>query len=164
MNPHYPEASHRAAHCCEYCHAPEVVFNFPFEVEHVIPIYHKGTDDLSNQALACRSCNIHKANHLTGFDEVTQTEARLFNPRVDSWRDHFSIDEERAGILGRTEIGRATVARLQMNCEAQLVCPTSMDATRALSIIVQCAPPLGRQDLVQQALCVNNAGTVHAKT
>lgn len=37
MNPHYPEVSHRAAHRCEYCHAPEVIFNFPFEVEHVIP-------------------------------------------------------------------------------------------------------------------------------
>jgi 5-methylcytosine-specific restriction endonuclease McrA len=55
MNPHYPEVSHRAAHRCEYCHAPEVIFNFPFEVEHVIPICHKGTDDLANLALACRS-------------------------------------------------------------------------------------------------------------
>ncbi len=120
MNPHYPEASHRAAHRCEYCHAPEVIFNFPFEVEHVIPIFYKGTDDLSNLALACRSCNIHKSNHLTGFDEVTQTETRLFSPRLDNWGDHFSIDEETAGILGRTEIGRATVARLQMNGESQL--------------------------------------------
>ena len=69
MNPHYPEVSHRAAHRCEYYHAPEVIFNFPFEVEHVIPIYHEGADEPSNLALACRSCNIHKASHLTGFDE-----------------------------------------------------------------------------------------------
>ena len=27
---------------CEYCHAPEVVFNFPFEVEQIIPIAKRG--------------------------------------------------------------------------------------------------------------------------
>ena len=46
MNPHYPEVSHRAAHRCEYCHAPEAIFNFPFEVEYVIPICNEGIDDL----------------------------------------------------------------------------------------------------------------------
>lgn len=120
MNPHYPEVSHRAAHRCEYCHAPEVIFNFPFEVEHVIPTCHKGTDDLSNLALACRSCNIHKANHLTGFDEVTQEETVLFNPRLDRWEDHFRVDSGSGDILSETPIGRATLTRLKMNREAQL--------------------------------------------
>ena len=40
---------------CEYCHAPEVVFNFPFEVEQIIPIAKRGKTDLDNLALACRS-------------------------------------------------------------------------------------------------------------
>ena len=31
MNPHYPLVAERAGHRCEYCHAPEVIFNFPFE-------------------------------------------------------------------------------------------------------------------------------------
>jgi len=35
MNPRYPAVSHRALHQCEYCHAPEGIFNLPFEVEHV---------------------------------------------------------------------------------------------------------------------------------
>ena len=34
MNPHYPLVAQRAAHHCEYCRAPEAVFNFAFEVEH----------------------------------------------------------------------------------------------------------------------------------
>jgi hypothetical protein len=38
MNPRYVQVALRAEHRCEYCHAPEVVFNFPFEVEHVIRI------------------------------------------------------------------------------------------------------------------------------
>jgi len=35
----------RANHRCEYCKAPEVVFNFPFEVEHIIPLSQKGSND-----------------------------------------------------------------------------------------------------------------------
>lgn len=33
MNPHYHAVGTRAEHRCEYCHAPEAIFNFPFEVE-----------------------------------------------------------------------------------------------------------------------------------
>ena len=36
MNPRYSAVAERAGHRCEYCGAPEVVFNFPFEVEHII--------------------------------------------------------------------------------------------------------------------------------
>lgn len=120
MNPQYPEVSHRAAHRCEYCRAPEAIFNFPFEVEHVIPICNEGIDERSNLALACRSCNIHKAGHLTGFDEVTQEETHLFNPRLDRWEDHFRINRETGVIVAETGIGRATVARLKMNRDTQL--------------------------------------------
>jgi 5-methylcytosine-specific restriction endonuclease McrA len=87
MNPHYPEVSHRAAHRCEYCNAPEAIFNFAFEVEHVIPVCHDGIDEPANLALACRSCNIHKASHLAGFDEVTQwEERRLVVPQPRGWK------------------------------------------------------------------------------
>lgn len=55
MNPLYLQVAERANHRCEYCHAPEVVFNFPFEVEHIIPIAKRGKTDLDNLALACRS-------------------------------------------------------------------------------------------------------------
>lgn len=120
MNRHYPLVSRRAAHRCEYCRAPEVIFNFPFEVEHVVPISQNGIDEEINFALACRSCNIHKANHLTGFDETTQNEGQLFNPRLDRWEDHFRFDEETGAILGETVIGRATVARLEMNGVTQV--------------------------------------------
>lgn len=45
MNPHYPLVAERAAHRCEYCRAPEAIFNFPFEVEHVLPVSQQGTED-----------------------------------------------------------------------------------------------------------------------
>ncbi len=60
MNPLYTRIADRAAHHCEYCHAPELVFNFPFEVEHIIPISRGEADAESNLALACRSCNLRK--------------------------------------------------------------------------------------------------------
>ena len=71
MNPRYPPVARRAAHRCEYCHAPEALFNFPFEVEHITPLCREGADDLLNLALACRSCNLYKADHLSGNDPVT---------------------------------------------------------------------------------------------
>ncbi len=120
MNPRYPAVAHRAAHRCEYCHAPEVVFNFPFEVEHVQPQAEAGTDEEDNLALACRSCNIYKSAHLTGFDEVTQNEVSLYHPRRDVWAEHFEVVAETGVIRGLTEVGRATVARLRMNREVQL--------------------------------------------
>lgn len=119
MNRHYAQVALRAGHRCEYCHAPEVVFNFPFEVEHIIPVVHAGTDTESNWALACRSCNLLKAAHLYGMDPESGEEVHLFHPREDRWDTHFDVDPESGEIHGRTPIGRATIARLRMNHETQ---------------------------------------------
>jgi hypothetical protein len=120
MNPRYLVVAPRAAHRCEYCHAPECVFNFPFEVEHVIPEAHRGLDEQLNWALACRSCNLSKSNHVTGTDEATGSDVRLYHPRSDAWDDHFLADLASGEIQGKTAIGRATVGRLRMNSLAQL--------------------------------------------
>jgi len=108
-----------AGYRCEYCHAPEVIFNFPFEVEHIIPPASEGADELSNLALACRACNLHKSSFLTGVDETTGAEVHLFHPRQDRWTDHFRAEPESGFIHGQTPIGRATVARLNMNSPVQ---------------------------------------------
>lgn len=120
MNPRYPAVARRAAHRCEYCHAPEAIFNFPFEVEHIIPLSREGAADLTNLALACRSCNLYKADYLTGTDPVTHSSPHLFHPRRDVWEQHFQVDLETGAISGVTEIGRGTLARLQMNSLVQL--------------------------------------------
>jgi hypothetical protein len=120
MNPRYPTVAKRAGHRCEYCRAPEVLFNFPFEVEHIRPQAEGGTDDEDNLALACRSCNIFKSSHLTGLDDATRADVRLFHPRRDEWEEHFEVVAKTRMILGRTDVGRATVTRLRMNRELQL--------------------------------------------
>lgn len=119
MNPHYAFVASRAGHRCEYCHAPEVVFNFPFEVEHIVPSSLDGTDDEANLCLACRSCNAFKADHLTGMDDASARQTRLFHPRFDNWREHFQLELDTGTIQGLSDIGRATITQLQMNSELQ---------------------------------------------
>jgi hypothetical protein len=121
MNALYADVAQRARHRCEYCHAPEAVFNFPFEVEHITPVSTAGSDDLANLALACRACNLYKAARQSATDPESQRQVRLFNPREDRWDSHFQVDPESGEIEGRTPIGRATVVCLDMNSTAQLL-------------------------------------------
>jgi 5-methylcytosine-specific restriction endonuclease McrA len=61
MNRHYAPVAERSGHRREYCHAPEAIFNLPFEVEHIVPTSRDGADDESNLALACRACSLYKS-------------------------------------------------------------------------------------------------------
>lgn len=119
MNPRYDSVASRARHRCEYCHAPEAVFNFPFEVEHIVPLARDGTDTADNLALSCRSCNVRKWAHVEHKDPTTGMTVRLYDPRIDPWGDHFTFDVESGVMTGLTAVGRATIARLHMNNPAQ---------------------------------------------
>jgi hypothetical protein len=121
MNPRYTQVALRAGHRCEYCHAPEAVFNLPLEVEHIVPITRGGEDTLTNLALACRSCNLYKAAHVSGSDPDSDAVVRLFHPREDRWEGHFQVALESGKIIGLTPIGRATIKRLGINSTAQVV-------------------------------------------
>ncbi len=120
MNPNYTLVADRASHRCEYCHAPELVFNFPFEIEHITPLSKQGADSKENLALACRSCNVRKGNRVSGVDPDSNTSVRLFHPRQDLWDNHFQVDDASGAIIGTTAIGRTTVDSLQMNSQPQI--------------------------------------------
>lgn len=120
MNPAYTLVADRAEHRCEYCHAPELVFNFPFEVEHIIPTSKQGSNDDSNLALSCRSCNLRKGNRTSGNDPTTQVETPFFHPRQELWNDHFDPSPITGEISGLTETGRTTIYYLDMNSAPQL--------------------------------------------
>ena len=83
-------------------------------VEHIVAIKHGGSDDPSNLCLACERCNLFKGSDLTGFDSVTGLVERLFNPREQSWADHFELQGPL--IVGRTPTGRATVPSALDEC------------------------------------------------
>lgn len=121
MNFHYAFVAERVEHRCKYCRAPERIFNFPFEVEHILPRALAGENELQNLALACRGCNLYKSVRIAGFDDETRAEVRLFNPRWDDWAANFQAELATGEIIGVTPIGRVTVKQLQMNASAQLV-------------------------------------------
>jgi hypothetical protein len=121
VNPHYRLVAERAGHRCEYCRAPEAIFNFPFEVEHIIPVSKGGSDNTDNLALACRACNLRKSNILMAVDPETQEMAPLFHPRTQIWIGHFELlASPDAALRGITATGRATVNQLQLNSPRQL--------------------------------------------
>ncbi len=52
---------------------------------------------------------------ISARDPVTSREALLFNPRKDSWDDHFRWSKDQILIEGLTPTGRATIVALKMN-------------------------------------------------
>jgi hypothetical protein len=107
------QVERRAGGRCEYCHLPAAHVLTPFQVEHIVAKQHGGKDRLLNLAHACLRCNLHKGPNLTGIDPKTGKLTRLFHPRRHAWKRHFRWDGPR--LVGRTAVGRTTVAVLAMN-------------------------------------------------
>lgn len=104
----------RAGDRCEYCRIPQPAQPLArFHIEHIIAQKHGGEDDLSNLALACHYCNVHKGPNLSGVDPEDGQVVPLFHPRRDIWDEHFAVDG--GFIVGLTPTGRATVRVLEMN-------------------------------------------------
>lgn len=104
----------RASHRCEYCQVPDRCQIGLFELDHIQPVSRGGPTNADNLAYACPHCNDHKWAFIDGSDPLTGKSARLFNPRLDQWAEHFiQPDDDTFAIHGRTPIGRATVQRLQ---------------------------------------------------
>lgn len=119
MNPLYFLVAERAGHRCEYCHAPESIFNVVFEVEHINPVAAGGDDRTDNLALACRSCNSFKGNRISYLDPESGQEERFYHPRLDRWEEHFLATPESSEISALTAMGRSTVNGLRINSLAQ---------------------------------------------
>jgi hypothetical protein len=98
---------------CEYCGLPEQFSSTPFEIDHVIAEQHGGKTTPGNLAQACFACNHHKGPNLAGIDPKTRRKVWLFHPRRHKWTKHFRWDGPT--LLGRTAIGRATIAVLAIN-------------------------------------------------
>jgi hypothetical protein len=115
------QVERRAQGRCEYCRAPQRVTGIVFHIEHIVPFCCGGANALSNLALACPTCNFAKGCHIAGRDPVSGEFVPLFNPRRQRWEDHFQLVRNWTTIRGRTAIGRATVARLQLNSRLRIL-------------------------------------------
>src|ERR671923_2839417 len=108
----------RAKGSCEYCHLPDTLTTLPFQIDHIIAEKHGGPTILENLAYCCLHCNAFKGPNIAGVDQETQQVVRLFHPRKDRGEEHFAWEGSR--LLGRTSIGRATIAVLAMNARYRL--------------------------------------------
>ena len=100
---------------CGYCLSPQYLVLGQLEIEHIIPRARGGSDDEDNLWLACRLCNNAKGVQTECLDPDTGQRVRLFDPRRQSWTDHFSWSADGTRVLGQTPCGRATVLALQLN-------------------------------------------------
>lgn len=107
----------RALERCEYCKSLRKYSPQPFTIDHIIPIAIKGLTHIDNLAFACGGCNGHKYSKINALDPVTFEEVSIFNPRIDSWNDHFEWSTDLLFIVGLTPIGRASVRTLHLNRE-----------------------------------------------
>ena len=105
----------RAQNRCEYCLSRADFATETFVIDHVCPLSLGGSNELENLALACSGCNGRKYNKLEDFDPITGQLAPIFNPRQQTWRDHFAWNENFTLVIGLTAIGRATLNALDMN-------------------------------------------------
>lgn len=103
----------QAKNRCGYCLLPQSLNPTLLEIEHLLATANGGNDDEENLWLACRLCNGYKATQDKAFDEQTNKNVALFNPRTQIWDEHFEWNEEI--IVGKTPCGRATVKALKLN-------------------------------------------------
>jgi len=105
----------RAKSVCEYCFSQEQFSPQTFECEHIVPTSAGGASSVDNLAWSCGGCNRFKSDRLDAIDLESQKTASLYNPRQDSWEEHFSWDASLTEIMGLTSIGRATISTLRLN-------------------------------------------------
>ncbi|MEC4985133.1 MAG: HNH endonuclease signature motif containing protein [Oscillatoria sp. PMC 1068.18] len=100
---------------CGYCLSPQHLVMARLEIEHIIPISKQGSNQESNLWLACPLCNSYKSDKTEAIDPETGNTVAIFNPRTQVWSDHFQWSDDSLRIIGRTAIGRATVAALHLS-------------------------------------------------
>jgi hypothetical protein len=63
-------------------------------------------------------CNNGKGTNLSGIDSETDATTPLFHPRQDAWGEHFEWAGAR--LSGKTPVGRATIAVLNINAPSRV--------------------------------------------
>jgi HNH endonuclease len=103
----------RAGGRCEYCGMHQALQGATFHVEHIKPRARGGQSDLDNLAWCCPACNLHKSDRTEARDHETGELVPFFNPRLDTWSNHFCWEDFH--VAAKTATGRATMVILDMN-------------------------------------------------
>jgi hypothetical protein len=108
----------RAQSLCEYCYIEDRYTGKTHEVDHIYAEKHDGLTVAENLCLSCLTCNRNKGSDLCSIDPATGEITRLFHPRRDRWKDHFTLSN--GEIQGITPQGRVTAKILQLNIPERL--------------------------------------------
>jgi 5-methylcytosine-specific restriction endonuclease McrA len=104
-------------HCCAYCQTAQANSGQPMTIDHIVPTSQGGETDFENLCFACRRCNEFKGAVIRSQDPLTTELVWLYNPRLQSWDEHFAWDASGTHLIGLTPVGRVTILILQMNNE-----------------------------------------------
>lgn len=107
--------SREAGNRCGYCLSSRELLGMPLTIEHLIPEARGGPTTADNLWLSCIRCNLFKRAETHAFDPETSERVPLFDPRRDTWSEHFRWDETGVEIVGTTPCGRATQRALRLN-------------------------------------------------
>jgi HNH endonuclease len=108
------QVAKRANYCCEYCILPDSRSFFTFHIDHIISLKHDGSDSIDNLAYACQICNLNKGSDIaTVFSDISKP-IRFYNPRIDNWKSHFSVDSS-GMLIGQSDIALATIKIFDFN-------------------------------------------------
>jgi len=107
----------QARYRCGYCLTSQEFSGAFLEIEHLIPLTWGGTQKEENLWLACSWCNRFKGSRVEGIDPLSRLRTPLFNPRRQSWSQHFKWSEDGTEIVGKSACGRTTIEILQLNNE-----------------------------------------------
>ena len=91
---------------------------FSHQIDPIISRKHGGSSTLGNLAYACVLCNRHKGSDIASVDRFGRT-TRFFDPRRDSWTDHFQLDGP--VIQPLTSIGEVTARMLRLNAAERVI-------------------------------------------
>ncbi len=97
---------------------PDSEPTYPHEPDHVIARKHGGRTTYANLAYACFECNRAKGSDIASYDSLTGDLTPLYNPRQQSWSEHFRFKDGEIEPL--IAIGRVTVALLKLNAPARI--------------------------------------------
>jgi hypothetical protein len=109
----------RAGHRCEYCLLHEDDSYSPHQIDHIVSRKHGGLSTADNLAYSCLRCNAWKGSDVGSIDSETGRFIPLFNPRQQSWAQHFKL--QGFVIEPLTAEGRATTRLMKLNTDKRVV-------------------------------------------
>ncbi len=112
-------AAARADYRCEYCLLSELVAFYTFHVDHIKSLKHGGASTIENLAYCCPDCNNFKGTDLGTFQDDDENLIRFFNPRKDTWLEHFKLHD--GEIIPLTKIGKSTERIFKFNALDRLI-------------------------------------------